>query len=144
MKWIGQISTVPQKQDKINFIPSRLLSGHGKKWTILVTLTFQFWPGNGARHIITSLVVFVPHMKKIGQIGTGTWGGFRKKWTTSLILTFDISTWKWCSTHRPSDGDRLTKLSIQLLAAAKKIPSIWMTLSVMIPLKESVSSFDIS
>ena len=42
--------------------------GTHKKWTIGMTLTFYFWPENGTRYIVPSQVVFLIHVKWIGQI----------------------------------------------------------------------------
>ena len=57
-----------------------------------------FWPGNGARHILTSWVACVPHMKWIGPIRTERTQP--KLRTTPVTLTFDLLTRKWCATHR--------------------------------------------
>ena len=58
-------------------------------WKNCVTLTFDFWPENGAQHINT-WVVCVPHMKWISQIGMEPCSGHGKK--------FERHMCPWCLT----------------------------------------------
>ena len=50
------------------------------------------------RHIVTSWVVCVPHMKWIGQKGTEPWSGNGK--TFKRPVGHWLLTQKWCATHR--------------------------------------------
>ena len=55
-----------------------------------MTLVLTFWHGNGAWHIASPWVVFVPHMKWIGQTGTDPPSGH--------IKDFSKPVWPWLRT----------------------------------------------
>ena len=63
----------------------------------------MFWPGNDARHFASSSVAFVPHMKRIGQIGMESQSTHDKtfEWLVwpCVTLTFDLFTCKRCAPH---------------------------------------------
>ena len=75
--------------------------------------SLEIWPENGVRHIVTSWILFGPHMKRIvpirmepwghiwsdwSQIGTGPWGG--------NVKSFERHIWPWPLIYWPGNDTR--------------------------------------
>ena len=76
-----------------------------KLWTIGVTSTLIFWPGNGAWYSVNSPVISVAPYKANWETRFQAMRRKRQKFrTTHVTLTCDLLPWKWCAAHRPFMG----------------------------------------
>ena len=102
---VGSSATMKESDRDIPEDPRvRRWSGQGRKfkWPVW-PYPLNYWLGKGMWHIVHPWVALLLYMKPF------CWNGSQAMeqrwpiiWMTHVTLTFDLSTWKWYVTYRPS------------------------------------------